>query len=78
LGLVYAFRREFQKAQGHFQSAVNLEPNQPRYLMSLAQSLCDQGQYERCINILQVITPHPSYNDLVELLITKAKERQQH
>ncbi len=66
LGLVYASRGEFDKAQECFFQAVIKDAQNPRYRISLAKSICDQGRYQECLDIYNQIQNPGSFEKLLK------------
>lgn len=65
VGLIYAQQGDFKKAQEHFVNAVKADINNPRYRISLAKSICDQGRYEECLALYREIEDAGAYKDLL-------------
>ncbi len=59
VGLIHAINGRFTKAENYFRMAVADDPTNPRYLISLGKSVCDQGRYQECIQIYDSI-PNPA------------------
>lgn len=66
LGLVYARKEQFVQAQEHFTMAVLASPHNPRYRISLAKSICDQGLYQECLKIYNEIDKPGEFAKLLE------------
>jgi hypothetical protein len=66
LGLIYAQNKEFVKAQEHFAAAVQGDFLNPRYRISLAQSVCDQGRYKECLDLYNEIEEVGKYGQLLK------------
>ncbi len=50
-GLVYALAEKFLEAEMHFRAAVANDPLNPRYMISLGKSICDQGRLVECLDV---------------------------
>ncbi len=66
LGLLYARGGQFAQAQECFTWAVMASPHNPRYRISLAKSICDQGRYEECLKIYNTIDNPGNFATLLE------------
>lgn len=60
VGLIYATQGKIEQARKHFIVALAQEPWNPRYRISLAKTICDQGKYEECLELYsQIDNPGP-------------------
>ncbi len=66
VGLVYALAGRFPQAEAHFRAAVASEPFNPRYLIALGKSVCDQGRIEECLRIYDAIPDPGGFATLLE------------
>ncbi len=66
LGLQYVFRGNPAQAQSHFQAAVDADPFNAQYRISLGTSLCDQGRFIECMGQYVALDNPGSYNELLE------------
>ncbi len=61
VGLIHALNGRFVKAEKSFRMAVADDPLNPRYLISLGKSVCDQHRYAECLKIYESIRDPGSY-----------------
>jgi hypothetical protein len=66
LGSIYVNKGKFVEGQEHFALALKEDPNNPRYQISLAQSICDQGRYQECLDLYNQIQEAGSFKELLE------------
>lgn len=64
LGMIYALRGEYAPAEQRFRNAVAGDPQNARYRISLAQSLCDQGRCAEALGQFILIQDPGTLKDL--------------
>ncbi len=65
MGLQYVFREDFKEAQKYFQAAVNEEPFNAKYLISLGTSLCQQDRWIECMGQYVSLDQPGEYNEML-------------
>lgn len=66
VGLIHALNGRFVKAEEHFRLAVADDTQNPRYLISLGKSVCDQKHYQECLNIYNAIPNPGGYGKMLD------------
>ncbi len=66
MGLLHVFNNDFATGQKYFQAAVDAEPLNVRYRISLGTSLCDQGQWIECLGQYVALDDPGGYSEMVE------------
>ena len=66
VGRIYALNGQFVKAKECFLKAVSIDPANPRYRIAVAKSICDQGNYQQCLDLYNRIDDSGPFAKLLQ------------